>query len=200
MDTPFGLFVARWNKLWLTALALGAALTVAPTDARADFGLMIDAGVPDGANGSLVYRPWSHLRLHAGGSYNGISPGVRAGASLLAFNFGITPSLTVEAGHFFPGDANPMVERITGQEANDPALSEISYQYANAHLGVEFGKSIVTFYVRAGMSYIQSQMRNLNESFEMSTFGESGISVEFREDPVVRIVTPTARVGLIVYF
>jgi len=187
-------------KATVGALALVLATGMGARESRADIGVQIDAGVPDGANGSIVYRPFAHLRLHAGGSYNGVSPGVRGGLSLIAFDYGITPSLTVEAGHFFAGDANPMVERFTGQEANDPALSEISYDYANAHLGLEFGKSVVTFYVRAGMSYIRSQVRHLNESFGQSSFGDSGITVEFREDPVVRVITPTARLGFIVYF
>src|SRR6185436_7926376 len=42
------------------------------------FGVMADAGAPDGATASLVLRPIRMVRLHVGGSYNMISPGVRA--------------------------------------------------------------------------------------------------------------------------
>src|SRR5438105_2350281 len=51
-------------------------------------GVMMDAGAPDGANASLVFRPLSWLRAHGGGGYNMISKGIRAGATLLPFGSG----------------------------------------------------------------------------------------------------------------
>src|SRR5437868_1167806 len=59
-------------------------------------GVMVDAGVPDGANASLVFRPLSWLRAHGGGGTNMIGMGVRVGATLLPFGSG--PSATFEAG------------------------------------------------------------------------------------------------------
>ena len=44
-------------------------------------GLMVDAGLPDGANAALVFRPFRWLRAHGGGGYNMVSPGVPAQAS-----------------------------------------------------------------------------------------------------------------------
>ena len=65
------------------------------------FGVMADVGLPDGVGASLVYRPAKWLRVTGGGTYNMISSGLRAGASLLPFGWG--PSLTVEGGHYFDG-------------------------------------------------------------------------------------------------
>src|SRR5689334_6053717 len=67
-------------------------------------GRMVAGGVPDGATVSAVYRPFSWLRTEVGAGYNMISKGARAGLTLLPFGAG--PSATLEAGHFFDGDAN----------------------------------------------------------------------------------------------
>src|SRR5262245_38975876 len=107
-------------------------------------GLMVDAGVPDGANASLVFRPWSFLRLHAGGGTNLIAPGVRGGASLMLGSL----SATAEAGHYFSGDANGLARNVTGNMAIDvPALREVGYDYVNLSLGMEFGPSWMTFFI-----------------------------------------------------
>ena len=46
------------------------------------FGVMADVGLPDGLIGSLTIRPWSWVRLSAGGGTNFISGGWRAGITL----------------------------------------------------------------------------------------------------------------------
>src|SRR4051812_24566732 len=81
-----------------------AAPTEPAPDALRWFGLMVDAGVPDFMQGSIVLRPEKWLRASVGGGYNMISKGVRGGLSILPFGRG--PSATVEVGHFFEGDAN----------------------------------------------------------------------------------------------
>src|SRR5690349_2181878 len=75
-------------------------------------GVMMDAGLPDGANASLVFRPLSWLRAHGGGGHNMVSVGVRGGVTLLPFGSG--PSATIEAGHYFDGDANGLARRWAG--------------------------------------------------------------------------------------
>src|SRR3989442_4804519 len=86
-------------------IARGAEAASAP--ALPLVGVMADVGLPDGAGASLVVRPMKWLRVTGGGTYNMISSGVRAGASLLPFGWG--PSLSVEGGHYFDGDANGLV-------------------------------------------------------------------------------------------
>jgi len=181
-------------------LAAGLVIALAAPSARADVGLMVDAGVPDGATGSLLWRPLDQLRLHAGGSYNGVSPGVRAGLTVSPWQAVVTPSLTLEAGHFFPGDANPMVERFTGADADDPALRDVAYDYVNAHVGLEIGHKRVTFYLRAGMTRAWSRVRNINGSIEASSFdNDGGITVDVRDDPRIRVQAPSAKLGFIIY-
>ena len=75
-----------------------AAQAQAPLEQKVErplplLGLMLGAGVPDGASASAVVRPFSWVRGEAGLSYNMISKGVRAGVSLLPFGSG--PSATL---------------------------------------------------------------------------------------------------------
>jgi hypothetical protein len=164
---------------------------------------MVDAGLPDGINGAVVYRLTPRIRLHGGGSYNLISPGVRAGVSLLALRYWVTPSVTLEAGRYFAGDANPLVGGLSGKrDLDDPALREIAYDYANGHVGLELGSSRITVYVHAGFSVLWTALRNLNESAAAVDHGtgEDTATVEFRGDPTLRVFGPSARVGVIIYF
>src|SRR3954471_19015778 len=91
-------------------------------------GVMMDAGLPDGANAALVFRPLSWLRAHGGGGYNMISKGVRAGATLLPFGSG--PSVTLEGGHYFDGDANGLAQRFAGSAFSSALLDRVGYDYA----------------------------------------------------------------------
>src|SRR5437667_1704551 len=93
-------------------------------------GLAVDGGIPDGATLSAIYRPVSWVRGEVGMGYNMISKGARAGLTLLPFGAG--PSATVEAGHFFEGDANGVARSIAGAGFKDSAmLQRVGYDFAN---------------------------------------------------------------------
>ena len=141
---------------------------------------MADVGLPDGAGASLVYRPASWVRLHGGGTYNMISSGVRAGASFIPLGWG--PSLTVEGGHYFDGDANGLVRRF-------------------AHLGLELGFRRATFYLHGGMSFIRASVHNIDRAIQSETAGDGSSSTQLsvKQDPTIRAFTPSAKLGLIVY-
>jgi hypothetical protein len=164
-------------------------------------GLMADAGVPDGINGSLVYRPKSWLRTHLGGGYNFISKGVRGGVALLPFGGG--PSVTLEAGHYFQGNANSLMSKFAGAGYKPSGLLErVGYDYANFHLGLDFGSRRVTFYLHGGMSYVRASVHNVGSALaaEASAAGlGSGTEVTVKQDPIVRAWSPSAKLGLIVY-
>ncbi len=181
-----------------TALNTRAAAAAIP-DSLPRFGVMADAGLPDGAGGSLVFRPRRWLRAHGGGSYNMISAGFRGGVTLLPFGMG--PSATLEAGHYFDGDANGLARRFAGQSFQSPLLEKVGYNYANAHLGLDFGYQRVTFYIHAGMSYVQAKVHNVDAAVgsptDVSSSGTTEIS--FKQDPVVRAWFPSAKLGLVVY-
>ncbi|MBC8133350.1 MAG: hypothetical protein H7X95_10255, partial [Deltaproteobacteria bacterium] len=125
------------------------------------FGLMFGAGVPDGASASVAYRPFSWLRTEAGGSYNMISKGVRGGVSIIPFGKG--PSATLEAGHYFDGNANGIARNIAGGGfQNNAVLQRIGYDFVNAHLGLDFGVRRVVFFIHGGMSFVRATVHNLN--------------------------------------
>lgn len=167
------------------------------------FGVMLDAGVPDGATGSVVYRPYPWLRTELGGGYNLISKSVRGGLSLIPFGAG--PSATVEAGHFFEGNANGIARDIAGAGFQDKAiLQRVGYDYVNAHLGLDFGMRRVTFFIHGGMSYIRATVHNVNTDISngMSSGGmgsSGGTTVSFNQDPTLKIFAPSVKLGLVFY-
>jgi hypothetical protein len=160
-------------------------------------GLAFGAGLPDGATASAVFRPFSFVRTEAGLSYNMISKGVRAGVTLLPFGSG--PSASLEAGHYFNGDANGFARSIAGASFHDSAiLQQVGYNYVNAHLGLDFGTRRVVFFLHGGMSYISASVHNVNEQISGASSGSS-TTVSFAQDPTVRVVTPSAKLGFIFY-
>jgi hypothetical protein len=183
--------------------AAAAQLEAAPLGQKVErplplLGLMVDGGVPDGATVSAVYRPFSWLRTEVGAGYNLISKGARAGLTLLPFGAG--PSATVEAGHFFDGDANGFARSIAGAGFEDKAiLQRIGYDFANAHLGLDFGTRRVVFFIHGGMSYVRAQIHNVNEQVASATSSSSATTVSFNQDPTVRVVAPSAKLGFIFY-
>jgi hypothetical protein len=165
-------------------------------------GVMADAGIPDGFQGSLVFRPAFWLRTSVGGGYNMISKGVRAGLSLLPFGRG--PSLTVEAGHFFDGDANATARKFAGAGFQDNALLDrVGYDFANAHLGLDFGYQRVTFFIHGGMSYVRGTVYNLGSVVStnpaINNVDSNGLEVAFKGPVTVKAIGPSAKIGLIVY-
>lgn len=178
---------------------LVAAAVLAPLTAHADrtLGVTVDAGVPDGAAASIVYRPISQFRFHVGATHNMITTGVRAGVSIVPLRSWFSPSLNFDAGSYKEGDANPLVQMISGDEGlHNDQLERVGYRYANAHLGIELGRKRATFYLHAGGSYIAGKIRNL----DAATDGESSTTVSFTTDPDVRLLTVSAKLGLIIYF
>ena len=187
-----------------TPVALGAesinrTADAAPLPKLPVVGVMADVGLPDGAGASLVVRPAKWLRLTGGGTYNMISSGLRAGASLLPFGWG--PSLSVEGGHYFDGDANGVMRRFVGSGYQSNAVLErVGYDYANAHLGLDLGFRRATFFIHAGFSYIRSTVHNIDSAIQSETSsGSSTTTLSFNKDPIIRAITPSAKLGLIVY-
>lgn len=174
-----------------------ALLAVAsPALAEPRFGLSADAGVPDGAAASLVVRPVSRLRLHAAITHNAVSRGERAGISVSPLRTWFTPTFNVDVGRYRDGDANVLVRMVSGDDTfSSPVLERFGYRYANAHLGLEFGRQRVTFYLHGGASMIATRLHNLDSSSE-----DGSTSVTFTSDPSATIVSVSARLGLIVYF
>jgi hypothetical protein len=167
-------------------------------DQMLKIGFSLDAGFPDFIGLNVNYRPFYFLRLHGGLTHNTVSPGVRLGASLIPFYFGITPALTAEVGHYFPGNANGIVQLLTNDSSfNNALLSDVGYDYANLHLGLEFGPPRrFTFFARLGLTYVQATVNNFSTSLAEATAG-SGVTAK---DPILRFTAPSIKSGFIIYF
>jgi hypothetical protein len=179
----------------LTLIVLGATLAGTAGTAAADhrlFGVMADAGVPDGGTASLVFRPLRAIRLHAGIGHNAISQGMRAGITLVPLSGWLSPTVSVDVGTFPEGDANPLAQMVSGDpEYSNEALDSVGYDFVNLHAGLEFGRERATFYVHAGMSQVSGALRGIAP--------EDDSSVSFSDDPQMTIRGVSARIGLIVY-
>jgi hypothetical protein len=78
----------------------------------APFGLMLDAGIPEGTGLSPVFRPSRFVRLHAGGTHNSIRMGGRAGLTVLPMQGWYTPSFSFEVGQTLPGNSGKLARRM----------------------------------------------------------------------------------------
>jgi hypothetical protein len=144
-------------------------------------GITTDLGVPDGAAVGLVVRPvFDWLRLGAAGTYNGMAPGVRVGATFDPIAFPIAPTFTVEGGHSWEGKLP-----ISGA----PTLS---YTYANFHLGIEVGnRASFRFFLRGGASWLDGSTAN---------FQSGGGSAGFANPSYHGWLAPTGKLGFAAYF
>lgn len=188
------------------AVLLAAFAAVTAPSARAEtapprLGLMLDAGVPDGGNVSLVYRPISRVRLNAGVSHNLVGPGVRGGITLAPFTTWFTPTVSGTYGRFFERDANPAARMMLNDPAlSSPALERFGYDYADAHLGLEFGRRRLTFFIHGGVTRVWGSVHNLDDAGETDgAQADDGMTVTFTEDPTFTLTTLSARLGLVYY-
>jgi hypothetical protein len=188
-------------------LAVLATLLTTPalvgSEVRAEswqLGASADVGVPDGAAASLTLSPISLVRVQAGVSHNLVSPGVRAGITLVPLQTWVRPTVSLDLGHYWEGDANSMARRISGDASIDsPTLKRFHYDYVDAHLGLEMGRSWGTFYLHAGLSRITTLAHNLDEEIMSATSSNSTTTVTFSQDPTVTAWTPSARLGFLFY-
>jgi hypothetical protein len=175
-------------------IVLALLLLTSTAAAEPMLGVTVDAGVPDGAGASFVIRPVSRVRLHGGVTHNAVSAGARGGITVAPFKSWFTPTVSFDYGVYAEGDANPVVQKISGDSMFHSAMLErVGYHYANAHLGLEFGRKRATFYLHAGISRVSGQLHNLSET------GDSATTVTFSEDPAFTATTVSARIGLVIY-
>lgn len=193
--------------LALTAPALAQTPKGAPAETSQEesapalkhLGLTLQTGLPDGMTGSVVYRPWSWLRTQAGAGYNLIGVSVQGGVALIPFGWG--PSLSLEGGHYFDGNANSLARKMAGPTFEDNALLErIGYDYANAHLGLELGERSFTFFIHGGMSYISTQVNGIDAALQDATQAEmSTTELHVGAPPKIHAFVPSMKLGFIVY-
>lgn len=162
------------------------------------FGVSVDAGVPDFLGVNVVYRPLSFLRLQGGVLTNGLGLGARAGVSLVPFNFVVSPSLTLEYGHYFESDGRTFARAVgvnLGQA--EPALARLSYGFANAHLGLELGSpERFQFSLRVGLSYLNTALTGSGDLLEQA----SGDPTIRADDLRLHGALPSLKLGFLFFF
>jgi hypothetical protein len=182
----------------LDPLSATSAASTASTAGPPRIGAMADVGLPDGATVSLVYRPIRAVRASAGISHNLISLGARAGVTVTPFAWWASPTVSLEYGHYTDGNANPLVRAATGDASfSSSVLDRVGYNYANAHLGLELGRTWFTFYLHAGVSRVSGTVHNLSAETMAASSGTTTIT--FLNDPTVQVWTASARIGFVVY-
>ena len=172
-----------------------AALQASHKERWPVIGVMADVGVPDGAIGSLVVRPWQWFRVYGGGGTNSVSKGWRGGLSLIPFGAG--PSLSFEYGHYSDGNANTLVRHlVSGQFSGSPLLDKVGYDYVNAHVGLDFGGKRIIFFVHGGVSMLWAQLHNVNDALQNTS---STTVVRVNQDPKVKAFGSSLKVGLVIF-
>jgi hypothetical protein len=123
-------------------------------------GAQLDVGFPDGVGASLMVMPAEWLRLQVGGSWNGASRGLRAALVALLFpSFfkSVRPTLSLEGGYAFDTDSRWLVDRLE-DPALKAALSRVTVLHGGGLVGLEFGSKYFSFFLRAGVSYVDVQL------------------------------------------
>lgn len=118
---------------------------------------MFDLGTLNGGMLSVVYRPSPWLRMYGGAGTNGAAPGVRAGAAVLPFRRGFGVSL--DGGHFFPGNVNGIFATFAGADYDDSHLLEhFDYDFVQLQAGWEVERADLVFFLRGGVGFVWSQL------------------------------------------
>jgi hypothetical protein len=167
------------------------ALFEEPQRPMRKLGLMFDLGTMDGGMMSLVYRPLRWLRVHGGGGTNGAGPGVRAGVAVSPFQSSGW-SLSLDGGHFFPGDVNGLFAAFAGSGYDDSHLLEnFDYDFVNLQVGWEVERGDLLFFARGGVGLLWTQLPSddLARIRNLSSFVDPDGSVE--------ALLPSLKVGII---
>ncbi len=185
-------------------VAAPEASAPAPASARPSptrYGVLFDAAFPDGFGLSFAYRPHWAFRFSAGGTYNLLGVGLRAGVSAVPFQTAVTPSLSLDAGHVFSADMGKAVRLFTDKipASLQPLLQSVSYDYVDLLVGLEVGSQRrFSFYLKAGIGWIWSTAHGTGTY--QSTGGTSGTNVTLKvtaTDPSVNPALPSVKLGFI---
>jgi hypothetical protein len=122
------------------------------------FGMQMSLGVPDIASAALVVSPWlPWMKLDIGGAFDGLNGGVVGGLSIDPIDFIISPTLTLDAGGFFPGTI-PGVSKSPS----------IAYTFEDVLAGLELGKrSGFKLFLRGGVAHMDVSADNLSKAFTL---------------------------------
>ncbi len=168
------------------------------------WGMLAGAGFPEGLAADLVFRPVSEVRLFAGPMWNWVGWGVQGGVTLIPWQMGVSPVLSVEAGRYFSADASFLAGKAGGVPAEvEPLLTHVSYGYASLHLGIEIGtRDAFAFTVLAGLSYVSLTAKGTTTTHVTVNDGNGNpvdATVTFT-DPRLRGTMPSVKAGVQFWF
>lgn len=188
-----------------------AVLCLAAGDARADgdqaakgapprWGLLAGAGFPEGIAADLVFRPVTEVRLFAGPMWNYVGWGVQGGVTLIPWQMGVSPILSLEAGRYFSADATFLAGKAGGVPAEiEPLLKHVAYDYASLRVGIEIGtRDAFAITVEAGLSYLSLTAKG-TATTTADVGGGTVATVSFT-DPHVRGTMPSVKAGVQLWF
>jgi hypothetical protein len=146
-------------------------------------GFQLDVGAPDGVNLGISAHPYVQwMRVVVSGSYNYLSPGVRAELTLDPMPWAAGLTLTGDVGHFWPGSVPEM--------AGSPS---VAYSYVNLQPGLEFGRrNSWRLFFRGGVSWVDAKITNIVINND-KTFVFSNTDANFR-------LAPSAKIGFVKLF
>jgi len=160
------------------------------------FGLLMDAGVPTGAGLAAMFRPWRLLRLEGGLNYDYVSFGLRGGLTFIPVEWAVTPTVHVEGGHFFEGNASS----FTSDASAKILLGHVPEDYLSASLGLEFGaQQRFVFFLRLGLSWIWSEGRNVAQAVTAANTSGGPTTVKSAQNIPLLLQVPTVTVGALLY-
>lgn len=175
-----------------------AARAPAPAGARGPsaWGLLLDAGVPEGVALSATYRPASSVRFFAGPAWNYVGFGVQGGVSIVPWHFAVTPVLTAEAGRYFGEDVSFIARSGSGVPPElRPLMKDMTYTYGAVHVGIELGSQRgFAWSIAAGLAWVSLETKGT-----VTQTDGTGTTVTFR-DPRVRATLPSLKLGLHYWF
>jgi hypothetical protein len=197
-DPPALATVADVEAARAAGLSPPAPAAAAPEgDAPSRWGLVVDAGFPEGAAVSAVFRPVSQLRFWAGPTWNVIAYGVQGGVTFVPWHLGVSPILSIEGGRYFSPDASFIARRADEiPDELEPLLEDVKYDYAAAHVGVEVGtRDGFAVSLRAGLAYVSLRARG-----QVTAATDGGTGTVTLADPRIRGTVPSVKLGLQLWF
>jgi hypothetical protein len=187
------------RRVIVAALLAGASAAHAQDGAPASapaageerrFGLVVDAGFPDGVGLGAMARPWRFVRVDAGVTYNVLAFGLRGGVTFVAPTGAVAPLLRLEIGHTFAADATGVASWFATLDARERLLlASVSYDYGSAQIGLELRTSQRTaFFVRAGLAYATAPVNGFEGALQTFNPANTGAGS-------VHATAPTASLG-----
>lgn len=179
-----------------TAPETPAAPPPAPARRPSQWGLLLEAGFPQGATLSASFRPVPAVRLFAGPAWNYLGFGLQGGVSLVPWHFAVTPILTLEAGHYFSEDVSFIAQSSQGVPPDLRSLMKsMGFTYGSVHAGLELGsQNGFAWTIGLGLTYVA-----LDAKGTMTKTDASGTTVTFK-DPRVRGTLPSLKLGFHYWF